>query len=251
MKRFVNKVKTWYSFSVLVVYIFTVAIPIGWLYSKMGRKDIDERRAIYHNHKCSFFGRFMRHYICSVKQHILNPYNEKFQKPAIIIANHQSLIDLPATLQLYPKLVVMTGQWVWDSKIYHSAIRFAEFFPASMPMDEVLPKLRDLMSRGFSIIIFPEGTRSEDCQVHTFRRGAFHLVEQLKCDVLPIYLHGTGRRLPKKDFCLTEGDIYVEIGERISYESGLMGQTHGELTRFWHKQFIKHMAELEAKYPSV
>ena len=177
-----------------------------------------------------------------------NPHEETFKKPALIIANHQSLLDLPATLMLTNRLIVMTGQWVWDSKIYGHVVRFADFFPATMSMEDMLAHISKCMKRGYSVLIFPEGTRSEDCQVHKFRRGAFHLAEQLKCDIVPVTIFGTGYLLPKRDFCLNPGPECIEIGKRVSFDDGIMGQTHGEMTRYWHKWFVENYAKLEAEF---
>lgn len=246
MQRLINKLKTYYSFSILVLYIFFVAIPMGWFYS-LSKKNLVKNQDVYHQHAANFFRRYMTRYLCNATHEVRNPYNEDFTKPALIIANHQSLLDLPFTMMLSPKMVVMTGQWVWESKIYGKVVKFCDYFPSSMPMDEMLAHLKDVMGRGYSVVIFPEGTRSVDCQIHTFRRGAFHLAEQLHCDILPIVLWGTGKALPKTDFCLQKQHMILEIGKRVSFDEGVMGETHGELTRYWHKHFVKRFAELEAE----
>lgn len=247
LNRFVNKLKTYYSFGILVGFIIFIAVPMGWYYSMRQNK---EGRTLFrfHKRKARFFRRYMKHYLCGVSTEVLNASGEDFKKPALIIANHQSLLDLPATLMLHPRIVAMTGQWVWDSKLYGKAIRYSEFFPAMMPMDEMLQHIQQVMAKGYSVLIFPEGTRSEDCQVHTFRRGAFHLAEQLKCDVVPVTLWGTGRCLPKDDFCLRSGHIVVDIGKRIRFVDGIMGEAHGPMTRYWHRYFIQRYAQLQEQY---
>ena len=244
--RFIRCLKTYWSFGILVGFIFFIATPLGWWHTLTG--GVNERnRSSFHRLKARFFRFYTFHCVCYAKPELRNPHGETFEKPALVIANHQSLLDLPATLMLHDKLVAMTGQWVWESKIYGRVIRFADFLPSSMPMEEMLDHIRDCMSRGYSVLIFPEGTRSEDCQRHTFRRGAFHLAEQLRCDVVPVTLWGTGRVLPKQDFCLTPGREVIEIGRRVRYDEGLMGETHGAMTRYWHKQYQRRYAELEAE----
>ena len=51
-------------------------------------------------------------------------------------------------------------------------------------------------------MIFPEGTRSPDSNLRSFKEGAFRLAKQMKCPVLPIVLDGTGESLPKKGFVI-------------------------------------------------
>lgn len=242
MKRLIRKVLTYLSFGILVGYIFFVAVPLGRILELLG--DTPRRRAKFHRH----IRRFFRFYtFCCVPGTFFklnNPHRETFKKPALVIANHQSLLDLPATLMLGDKMVAMCGEWVWDSQIYGRVIRFADFFPATMSMDDMVAHCRSCLDRGYSVLIFPEGTRSEDGQIHTFRRGAFHLVEQLKCDVVPVVLAGTGKRLPKNDFCINPGKVLIEIGQRVTYESGTMGEGHGAMTRYWHKWFISRYQTL-------
>ena len=244
--RWLRLIKTYWSFALLVGYIFMVAAPLGWFYSLIPGLRV-RRQAAFHRRIRRFFRYYTFHGVCGIHPELRNPTAETFSKPALLIANHQSLLDLPATLMLHDKIVAMTGQWVWDSRIYGRVVRFADFFPATMSLDDMLTHIRDCMSRGYSVLIFPEGTRSTDCQVHKFRRGAFHIAEQLQCDVVPIVLWGTGHILPKQDFCLTPGREIIEVGQRVTYASGIMGQDHGQMTRYWHSWFVSRYAALEAE----
>ena len=246
MPRWFRLIITYLEFGILLGYIFFIIAPLARIYAWFG--DNERVRYRLHRHIRRFCRFFSYHCITKVNPIVRNPYEETFKKPALIIANHQSLLDLPATLMLTNRLIVMTGQWVWDSKIYGHVVRFADFFPATMSMEEMLAHISKCMKRGYSVLIFPEGTRSEDCQVHKFRRGAFHLAEQLKCDIVPVTIFGTGYLLPKRDFCLNPGPECIEIGKRVSYDEGIMGQTHGEMTRYWHKWFVENYAKLEAEF---
>jgi len=246
MPRCIKLLLTYASFGILVGYIFFVIAPCARIYSWFG--DNERVRFRLHRHIRRFCRFFSCHCVPGVCPVVRNEYEETFSKPALIIANHQSLLDLPGTLMLTNRMIAMTGQWVWDSKIYGHVVRFADFFPASMPMDEMLAHISKCMKRGYSVLIFPEGTRSEDCQIHKFRRGAFHLAEQLKCDIVPVTIFGTGYLLPKQDFCLTGGPEIIEIGKRVSFSDGIMGETHGEMTRYWHKWFVQNYAKLEKEF---
>ena len=175
MPRWFRLIISYLGFGILLGYIFFIIAPMARIYAWFG----DNERVRYRLHRhirrfCRFFALFC---VPQVHPIVRNPYEETFKKPALIIANHQSLLDLLATLMLTNRLIVMTGQWVWDSKIYGHVVRFADFFPATMPMDEMQTHISKCMKRGYSVLIFPEGTRSEDCQVHKFRRGAFLLAE--------------------------------------------------------------------------
>ena len=68
---------------------------------------------------------------------------------------------------------------------------------------------------GYSVIIFPEGSRSEDGKIRRFHKGAFYLAEKLDLDILPIMIHGTDYTLSKQDKLLKDGQLTVKILPRI------------------------------------
>lgn len=142
-----------------------------------------------------------------------NPHEEDFSKPAIYVCNHQSHFDVLPLLALQPKLVFMTNDWAW--KFYGPVIRRAEFYPASMGMEGGNAHLKSLLERGYSLAVFPEGTRSMDCSIQRFHRGAFLTAREMGLDILPLYIHGFGYSLPKHDFVLRRAGLYLEVGERV------------------------------------
>ena len=86
--------------------------------------------------------------------------------------------------------------------------------------------MRSLVERGYSIAVYPEGTRSRDCRIGRFHQGAFHIAEQLGLDVTPMYLYGPGRILPPRTYHLRKGPIYIEVGDPIPQnELRQMGDT--------------------------
>jgi hypothetical protein len=84
----------------------------------------------------------------------------------------------------------------------------------------VADKLKDAVERGCSIVVFPEGTRSADCSIRRFHKGAFYLAERLNLDIIPVLLHGAGHVLPKDDFMLRKGSIHIRILPRITPDDG-------------------------------
>ncbi len=64
-----------------------------------------------------------------VRKNIVNPEHEDFRKPAMIISNHQSHIDLLLLMMLYPRMIVLTTRWVWNNPIYALVIRYLDFYP--------------------------------------------------------------------------------------------------------------------------
>jgi 1-acyl-sn-glycerol-3-phosphate acyltransferase len=140
-------------------------------------------------------------------------------EPRVVISNHQSHLDLVCQLIFTPKIVFLTNDWVWNNPSYGLLIRNAEYYPVREGLEELLPKLQSLVERGYSIAIYPEGTRSKDCRIGRFHQGAFWLAEQLGIDILPMCLYGPGKILKKKTYTLQKGPIRLEVGEPVSRQT--------------------------------
>ena len=151
-----------------------------------------------------------------VRNTVRNTDNEDFAKPAIVICNHQSHLDLMLMLSLTPKMIVLTNDWVWRTPLYGYFIRMAEFYPVSMGFDNLLPRLRDLVSRGYSIAVYPEGTRSVTGRVGRFHKGAFELAGALDLDIVPMTQFGADMVLPKGGKYMRSGRICMEIWQRYT-----------------------------------
>lgn len=125
-------------------------------------------------------------------------------------ANHSSHLDplviwaaLPAEIRRKTSLVAARDYWVknalrrWVSQRLFQAIllnRKGRPENRSHPLQEVF----DVLERGRSIIIFPEGTRSKDGKLGDFKSGIFHLRERFPhCQLIPVSLQNMNRILPK------------------------------------------------------
>ena len=194
--------------------MYLLLLPFTWLYFHLGTMT-EERRVKYHR-LLQWLADFVIHRVPGVTFHLDNTAGETFERPAVIISNHQSHLDLMCLMMLTPKLVFLTNDWVWRNPFYGMVVHRAEFVPVSDGIENHLDQLRDIYRRGYCICVFPEGTRSDDCRILRFHKGAFYLAEQLQADIVPVYLHGPGHVLPKRDFMLRKGRIDVEIGERIT-----------------------------------
>lgn len=230
-----------------LVLMYCWLIPYTWIFVHT-HKMTDNRRLELHL-LIQKVSRFIINHVPGVNFTMENISGENFDKPAVIISNHQSHLDLMCLMMLTPKIVFMTNDWVWNNPFYGYIIHHLEFYPVSDGIEKNMPRLRDLYNRGYSICIFPEGTRSEDCNILPFHKGAFYLARELGCDILPIFLHGIGHVLPKRDFMLREGNIHVEIDERIKVPTEVddivMGDRH--LMHDVHHYYQNHYEELSRK----
>lgn len=234
-----------YSILFLCVSMFLLVLPCTYLYFLIGGTT-ERKRMRLHRFIC-LASRYIIHRVPGTSFMLNNAVGERFERPAIVISNHQSHLDLMCILMLTPRLVVLTNDWVHRNPIYGLVIRRAEFYTVMDGIETNLDRLSDLVRRGYSIVIFPEGTRSVDCRIRRFHRGAFYLAEQLHLDLLPIFLHGTGHVLPKKDFMLREGAMYSEIGERIAPDDLRFGSDYKARTPAIRSLYRTHYAEICAQ----
>jgi 1-acyl-sn-glycerol-3-phosphate acyltransferase len=151
-----------------------------------------------------------------MKIRLMNQAGENFKQPAVIVANHQSFLDILRILALYPKMIMLVNKWVWYSPVFGLLVRNAGFYCVEEGVEKSLEKARSLVDDGYSIVVFPEGTRSIDGIIKRFHNGAFYLAQQLQLDVLPIVMHGNGQVMPKNDpFYIRNGWLSTEILPRI------------------------------------
>ncbi|MBO7616273.1 MAG: 1-acyl-sn-glycerol-3-phosphate acyltransferase [Bacteroidales bacterium] len=226
---------------VFFIFAFVIVTPLTLLYILLVPPS-EKKRYRYHQMIAGFM-RLALKALPGVKFSLDNKVGETFEKPAVIIANHQSHLDLLCTMMLHPKVVLLTTDWVWKNPIYGIIIRFAEFYPVSDGYDKNVERLKKLVERGYSVVVFPEGTRSETGEIIRFHKGAFQLAQALNVDILPVFIHGAHHVMPKKDFVLREGRLHVEIGERMPANEVAAVDARA-LTSQFHKHYVEHYAEL-------
>ena len=121
---------------------------------------------------------------------MININKHTFDEPVLAISNHQSALDLVFLLMFHYKVVILANQKSLRNPFYGPAIRFTGFIYSAKGLDEVSEIIKQRMEDGYSVIIFPEGTRSSTGKVRRFHKGAFYIAEKLNLDILPIMIDG-------------------------------------------------------------
>lgn len=213
---------------------------VRWL--PVGKRKI---KYAYHWTLSKFTGS-MIYIMANVKKKIINPAGEDFSKPAVIVCNHQSVLDILSTTMLHPKLLLLTNKWVWESPVFGQVVQMADYYPVGEGVDNV-ERMRDRVAEGFSIVVFPEGTRSPDGTIKRFHKGAFYLAEQFNLDILPIVIHGTGYSMSKGDFMLKDGQITLQFLPRIGPADTRFGAGYTERAKLIGRYFRQEYTALQAK----
>ena len=215
-RKLMTFVRTAYSLLFFMFFMLVVITPAVWVYIKIG-KMTEKKRWRLHQLICHASRFVMIHHgIPGTKFKSKVCGGIDFNKPRIIICNHQSHLDLMCQLVFTPKMVFLTNSWVWNNPFYGLMIRNAEYVPVVDGLESIMPQLRSLVSRGYSIAVYPEGTRSKDCRIGRFHQGAFYLAQQMELEILPMCLYGPGKILPKKTYHLRKGIFYIEVDSPLT-----------------------------------
>lgn len=235
-----NLAMTAFSGSVFFVEVF-IGLVIGtWKF--VIHKKTPERMMSFHNQIYHFF-RWNNRWMPGIRYDIINPNNEDFNTPRLVICNHQSTIDPMTLLALSPKLLIVTGKRVWGSRSLHSLLNFCDFISADDGIDSIIEKSREYVALGYSIVVFPEGVLPDDGRLGRFHQGAIKIALSLNLDILPIYLHGLFRIMPKTSPVYRSGTITLEIGTPIQINNS-WNTSALSLTKQISKEFSKGYHDL-------
>lgn len=238
-----NWLKTVFAFTVF--FIVSIFLSLCSIFCIVFFKNNWKMKAHFHKMLSDLFRIFAK-LMPQVACFVHNDSHYDFSKPAVLVANHQSHLDLLYTLMLSPKVVALTNKWVWNCPFYRWIIRYADCLPVDNGWERNLPKLQDLVAQGYSILVFPEGTRSADCTIGRFHQGAFALAEQLQVEVVPIVLHGVGHVFPKREFILNKGRVDVTILSAfvIDNQEVVAEQRMLSVTRNFRHRFIEEYKKI-------
>jgi 1-acyl-sn-glycerol-3-phosphate acyltransferase len=171
--------------------------------------------------------------------------NIDLNKPYIFVSNHASMADIPTVMvALNGKVnIVFKKELTWVP-IWGWALRFGPFImiDRSNPRDALasIERAMQTIRSGQSVILFPEGTRTNDGKLQPFKRGAFSLAAKSGVPVVPMTINNTYGIMPKGTFSVKKADISV-ILEKPILTVGLESKTDElELIEQVHKAIEKH-----------
>ncbi len=214
-------------------YFATGSVVVAFaalLFVKLNPFNKEKGKLVYHN-VLSAFCRSLMYIMPNVKKKILNPLQEDFSKPAVIICNHQSSLDVLIAMMLNPKVILFINRRVWNLPFVGFVVRMADFFPTTENAEEGIAKIAERVNQGYSVVVFPEGTRSLDGSIKRFHKGAFYVAEKLQLDILPVLIHGTSYALSKDDFLLKDGQVTVSFLPRIKVTDASFGNGYAARTK--------------------
>ena len=173
-------------------------------------------------------------------------------RPAVIIANHQSLLDVIMLIALTPKLVMITKGGVFRNPLLGPIVRYSDFLDAGKGFDRMPEKIGSKIEEGYSIAVFPEATRSFDGDIIRFHKGAFMLAEQYDLDILPVVYYGTGYVCPKGQDQQCRPSLFARVVfPKVAWNDPRFGEDARSRAKLWRKWFAAEYEKLNAEFNHV
>ena len=183
------------------------------------------------------------------KQRVSGLENIDKNKSYVIVLNHQSMVDIlslyfvPLNFRWVSKQEVFKMPYIGQLLIAHGDIPIRRG-RAAEAMAKVVNEGKMWISRGASIAIFPEGTRSKNGEIQRFKGGAFALAKEAGVEILPIVLDGTTKIFkPKSIWFNWRNVLTVKVLPPISAEK-VAATDAGEMAKEVQAIMTEALAEI-------
>lgn len=136
----------------------------------------------------------------------------------VFVANHQSIYDFPILITSIPfelRIIAKASLGAFPVLGWHLRYTGHLLIDRERAGRAALRRVADLMRRGHSLIVFPEGTRSAGGEVLPFKRGLFLLAIDAGLPVVPVAVAGSRRIMPKGRLTTCRGEVELVIHEPL------------------------------------
>lgn len=166
--------------------------------------------------------------------------------PAIIAANHNSHLDTLTLMSLWPLLRLYKVRPIAAADYFLTNPILSWFSRNIMHIIAIDRQRKDKsvdalaessasLAEGNILLLFPEGSRGEPEKLSSFKSGIARLTERHpQAPIIPIFMHGLGKALPRGTFLLVPFFVDIIIGEPI-YWRGSVAETMREYEEAMHE----------------
>jgi 1-acyl-sn-glycerol-3-phosphate acyltransferase len=200
-----------WAFIGITSLVFFLGALVVWLVTL----PFDRRRVVLHLYS-SAWAVFYVHLNPLWRLRISGRDRLPWHGPAVLVANHASLIDILVLFGLFRPFKWVSKQEIFRVPLIGWNMRLNGYVPLVRGSAESVRRMMAhcdrLLAAGSPVMIFPEGRRTADGSLQTFKNGAFELAVRHGVPVFPIAVHGTRDALPKHGLILREHvDARVEV----------------------------------------
>jgi len=186
--------------------------------------------------------------VANIKVDISGFENIKPDTSYLVIANHQSHMDIPVLVAHLPlRLTFMAKKELFKIPFFGWGMQAAGVLKIDRSnRKKAIQTLKNaeriVLENNFSVMAFPEGTRSPDGNIQSFKKGPFVMAIDTGLSILPISVRGTYKILPKKSLILKPGRVRVKIHPPIEITYHLF-ETRNELVEKTRQVIIEGFYE--------
>jgi 1-acyl-sn-glycerol-3-phosphate acyltransferase len=171
-------------FGLLSIGLFGVVLPIRLALSgNQPQRDLLAQRMV---HRALRFylrmGKWLDVFVVETRH-----AERLLQGPALVVANHPTLIDILLLLAHMPQADCVVKRAAWRNPFLRPVVSAAAYVPND-DAEGLIASCRERLAAGRNVILFPEGTRSPAIGLQPFRRGAAHIALSSGCRVVPVLL---------------------------------------------------------------
>ena len=158
--------------------------------------------------------------VCGIKVAVSGKENVDPEVPRVYMVNHQSYFDVFVVLACLPvDFKFLLKEELMRIPLLGPAMKRAGYIGIERDDPRKAIKSMNLAAErirgGASVLIFPEGTRSLDGRLGSFKKGGFNLALKSGCDIVPVAISGTARIVPKGSLKIEKGNVGFVIGRPI------------------------------------
>ena len=173
--------------------------------------------------------------------------------PAILVANHNSHIDTLLLMSLFSTKNILNMRpvaaedYFCNTKIKAYICKaFIDIIPikrhiGKLTKEELFKDINLALANKQIVILYPEGTRGEDNKLKEFKTGIAHIASMNPdVPIIPIYINGPDKILPKIDAILVPfiSDIY--IGQPLYYDGSPTKQFRDKIREKVEMLYLEH-----------
>lgn len=169
-------------------------------------------------------------------------------KTYIFASNHSSLFDIPVLFAVLPGfLSIVYKKELQKVPVFGLGMKHTPFVPIdrsnARSAYDSLKLAAEILKNGYSLIIYPEGTRSSDGRLQEFKRGAFLLANMTDSEVVPVTLIGTNCIIKKGRKAFNTGTVEVHFGVPLHLDGRSGKEAEQYLQENVRKEMLKYLQE--------
>ena len=151
---------------------------------------------------------------------LIKNFDYKKNQPYVVISNHLSNLD-PMMQFRYLKIkwVFMAKKEVYKLPVFRTAARSFNFIKVDRldknDRKSINEQAKTLFRNGWSLMVYPQGTRAKKDNFLPFKSGAFHIALENNIPILPVVIAGTGDIWPRGKKFMTSGKAIINTLEPI------------------------------------